>query len=116
MPDFTLTQLQDEIAPWTEHNFPGEQPVESLLSAIEEIGELAHAHLSSIQGIRGTETEHTTAAKDAVGDVVIALAHYCNTRGFDMAQLVERTWTKVRQRDYTTDPQRVGEGRPDGQS
>ena len=57
---------------WVEHNFPGEpQPESSLFGVIEELGELAHAHLKQSQGIRGEE--HEAEAQDAIGDLTIYL-------------------------------------------
>jgi len=106
--DLTLRQLQEEQRPWVEHNFPGREAYYPLLGAVEELGELAHAHLKQLQGIRGTDQEHEDAAKDAVGDVVVFLADYCSARGFDFQDILNETWAKVKQRDWRKDP--VGGG------
>jgi NTP pyrophosphatase (non-canonical NTP hydrolase) len=96
----TLSTLQSELKPWTLHNF-GERPSwQPLLGALEELGELAHAHLKGEQGIRGTTEEHAAAARDAIGDVVVYLADYCNARGFDMDEIVRETWAQVCRRDW----------------
>lgn len=105
----TFKQLQDEQRPWVEHNFPGRQSFYPLLGAVEELGELAHAHLKNLQGIRGTEAEHRAAAADAVADTIIFLADYCTAMGFDLQEVVEQTWEKVRLRDWRSDPEHGGE-------
>ena len=98
-----LKQLQDEQRPWVKHNF-GERPAwQPLLGAVEEIGELAHAHLKHAQNIRVSET-HIENAKDAVADTVIYLADYCSAMGFDLETLVVETWDKVKQRDWKKYP------------
>lgn len=69
-----LVKERDE---WVARNFPEQRldtPVdESLIGVIEEVGELAHAHLKAAQGIRGSEEEHIKNAKDAIGDITIYL-------------------------------------------
>jgi NTP pyrophosphatase (non-canonical NTP hydrolase) len=99
-----LSEIQAEHAVWAQRNFgtrPAHQP---LLGAVEEIGELAHAHLKAEQGIRGTEEEHRAAKKDAVADVIIFLMDYCNIEGFDMQELLGDTWDEVKQRDWKSNP------------
>jgi len=95
-----LRQVQDEQVPWVNHNFPGRPAWQPLLGAVEELGELAHAHLKADQEIRGTAEEHEEAAKDAVGDIVIFLADYCTARGWDMEDIVTETWNSVKMRDW----------------
>lgn len=94
-----LRQLQEEMKPWVKHNF-GDRPAwQPLLGAVEELGELAHAHLKQEQGIR-TNENHEEAAKDAVADTIIYLADYCNCRGFDLGRILSDTWGKVKLRDW----------------
>ena len=98
-----LRKLQEEQKQWVKHNF-GERPSwMPLLGAVEELGELAHAHLKESQGIRLSE-DHTENAKDAVADIVIYLADYCSSRGFDFESIVQETWNDVKQRDWKKDP------------
>lgn len=69
-------QLIKERDEWIAHNFPNPQipnPQESILGVIEEVGELAHAHLKGLQNIRGTQEEHDANAKDAIGDATVYL-------------------------------------------
>lgn len=109
MPEMTFRQLQDEQRPWVQHNFPGREAYYPLLGAVEELGELAHAHLKGIQGIRGTKEEHDAKAKDAVGDTIIFLADYCSAKGFDLQEIMEETWGRVKKRDWQKDKQHGGE-------
>ena len=98
-----LNKLQSEQKEWGLRNF-GEQPAyRMLLGAMEELGELAHAQLKGEQGIR-TGEDHSAAKKDAIGDIVIYLAGYCNAEGINMAEAVETAWNEVKQRDWVTYP------------
>jgi NTP pyrophosphatase (non-canonical NTP hydrolase) len=105
---FTLAQLQSEQRDWVAYNFPGREPFYPLLGAVEELGELAHAHLKMLQGIRGTKEEHMAAAADAVADTIIFLADYCSEMGIDLQETVSTTWQKVKRRDWQKDPQNGG--------
>ena len=105
-----LSVLQAEHRQWLKRNFPTQQPHEPLLGLIEEVGELSHAHLKYEQGIRGyNKSQFLVEAEDAVGDLVIYLASYCNANNLDLETCVERTWAKVRQRDWVADPVGGGE-------
>ena len=104
-----LHELQAEHMAWLERNFPQQQNHDPLLGLVEEVGELAHAHLKAAQSIRGMPQEHRADAIDAIGDIVIFLASYCNSNGFDLESAVVETWHKVKQRDWQRYPQ-DGEG------
>lgn len=96
--------LQAEMIAWQTKNF-GEQPAHrSFLGCVEEVGELAHAMLKQEQAIRGTPEEHTAAAKDAVGDLMIFLLNYCTTRGWSLEEIVRSTWAEVSRRDWRRFP------------
>jgi NTP pyrophosphatase (non-canonical NTP hydrolase) len=103
----TLGQLQKEVGAWQAHNFPrgDEEGWHPLLGIIEEGGELAHAHLKHVQGIRGYDdpVKFMTEAQDALGDLLVYMADYCNHMGFDLQAATETTWGKVRQRDWQAD-------------
>lgn len=100
-----LRRLQNEHTFWLSHNFPDQQPHDALLGLSEEVGELSHAHLKQQQRIRGTSQKHRVAQADAIGDIVIYLASYCNTNGFDLADCVETAWLEVKERDWQKNPQ-----------
>lgn len=103
-----LKTIQDEQCEWALSNFGTRDPVEhsdhALFGIMEELGELAHAHLKSKQGIRGTPEELEIEAKDAVGDVLIFMLDYCTARGWDMQTILEETWQQVSQRDWIKFP------------
>ena len=105
-----LRALQSDHKKWLAHNFPNQQPHEPLLGIVEEVGELSHAHLKYKQGIRGlTKSEYQRQAMDAIGDLVIYLASYCNSNDLNLEYCVFATWDKVKHRDWVADPQRGGE-------
>lgn len=103
-----LTELQERRNTWIAHNFPGDKLEDSLLGAVEELGELAHHVLKMNQGIRGTREEHVEGILDAVADTVIFLAGIATHLGADYGQLVTDTWTAVEQRDWKADPTKGG--------
>lgn len=109
-----LTDIQVEVSRWALYNFPYAKPHQPLLGAAEEIGELCHAHLKDEQGIRGTKEEHKKAKEDAIGDVIIYLAHYCALNNTTLYQCIISAWNEVKDRDWikypttgkSTEPQR----------
>ena len=111
-----LATLQTEHLEWVTKNFPHQMPHQPLLGLAEEVGELAHAHLKSEQGIRGydglTSDEYRDEAIDAIGDIVIYLASYCNSVGIDLADAVDLTCDKVSKRNWQQDSLTGGEGWP----
>ena len=97
----TLERLQKEGLDWVQHNFPGGKPYQPLLGVAEEVGELCHAHLKYEQGIRNT----TKADKeDAIGDIIIYLADYCNRNGIDLTESLEAAWRTASKRDWIKFP------------
>jgi NTP pyrophosphatase (non-canonical NTP hydrolase) len=71
----------------------------------EELGELSHAFLKKHQRIRMDE-DHDAAMVDAIGDLVIYLAGFCNAAHLDLASSVEATWIGVKKRDWVKYPER----------
>ena len=98
----TLHEVQRQNAAWAAHNFPGQATWMPLLGAVEELGELAHAHLKQAQRIR-TDEDHDAKARDAIGDVMIYLCHYCTLRGWDIDKILRETWASVAARDWQVD-------------
>ena len=109
--DMTFRRLQEEQGEWAMRNFGARPSHQPLLGAVEELGELAHAHLKSEQGIRGAQEHHAESKRDAVADIIVFLADYCNLEGFDMQELIEETWADVRLRDWKKNPDN-GEASP----
>ena len=102
----TLDQFQQEQKEWRERNFePSELGVGSLLGIVEEVGELSHAHLKQLQGIRGTSIEHEEAARDAVGDILVYLVDYCTQRGWNLQDILDFTWNCVKTRNWKKNPE-----------
>lgn len=90
---------------WLGKNFPNQTPHQALLGVSEEVGELAHAHLKYEQGIRGlTRDEYLRQAGDAIGDIIIYLASYCNTNGLSLAGCLAQAWREVSERDWIHNP------------
>ena len=105
----TLSELQIEVGKWAQKNFPKALPHQPLLGAVEELGELSHSHLKMEQGIRASWDEHFDGKCDAIGDVVIFLAHYCCLNNILLQGVVDTTWAKVKQRDWVGNPMDGGE-------
>ena len=97
--------LQEEHHEWAGRQFPNNTPAICALGVAEETGELCHAVLKMNQGIRGSKEKHEAAAKDAVGDIVIYLADFCNRSGFSLEECVETVWNEVKQRDWIANPE-----------
>lgn len=98
-------QLQAEVGEWSRKNFPNNTPDNPFKGMVEELGELAHALLKKEQGIRGTAEEHDAAAKDAVGDLIIYTADFCERRGWKLQEIVKTVWDVVKGRDWTKNKQ-----------
>jgi NTP pyrophosphatase (non-canonical NTP hydrolase) len=103
----TIAEMQAEHSRWLSHNFPHQRNHEPLLGLMEEVGELAHAHLKSAQGIREIDAELDKV--DAIGDIFIYLMSYCNSNGVDLEKAIAVTWDRVRTRDWQADPKKGGE-------
>lgn len=103
----TIRELQKQHQLWADHNFPNQPPVEPLLGLVEEVGELSHARLKMVQGIRGMADGNAfrEAERDAVGDIFVYLMSYCNASGLDLEAVVDDVWGTVRKRDWRANPQ-----------
>jgi len=95
----TIEQIQREQFEWSRRNFGDKPSWQPLMGVVEELGELAHAHLKQHQGIR-TNEDHTLNARDAIGDIVIYLMDYCNLHGWDLETITDEVWEKVNKRDW----------------
>ena len=98
-----LKNLQEELKPWVKHNFGDRPSWQPLLGIVEELGELAHAHLKHAQEIR-TDEQHFENKKDAIADIIIYLADYCTAEGIDLESTVQEVWDKVKKRDWKKNP------------
>lgn len=104
-----LSQMQAERNIWVAKNFPGDRLEDSLMGAVEELGELSHHILKRRQGIRGEALYHTEEIKDAVCDCVIFLAGIATHEQFDFGLAVQETWERVRDRDWSKDKLKGGQ-------
>lgn len=84
----TLKELQTQQLAWARHNFGQAPSYHLLLGMIEEVGELSHSLLKSIQNIRGSAEKHDLAGKDAVADVTIYMTQYCSERSLDLQEVL----------------------------
>lgn len=100
--DVSVYQLA--VYKWQKDNFGAVPSIQNLLGVVEEVGELSHAELKGLQGVRGTAEEHEDAAKDAVGDIAIYLLNYCSSKGWDFMDILARTAEGVLQRDWKKYP------------
>ena len=93
-----LHELQTKQKEWFDRNELQSEPHTHLLDVTEEVGELAHAHLKYEQGLirRG---EYLKEATDAVGDITIMLAGYCNDNGLDFDSCVTNAWDAIKDRN-----------------
>lgn len=99
-----LTELQEKLHVWRQRNFPNADATQQLLGVVEEVGELSHAHLKQIQGIRGQFVEHQLDKVDAVGDIAIYLLGYCSYEGIDFGDVLGYVSSKVMERDWVEYP------------
>lgn len=72
------------------------------------LGRLMHHELKTHQEIRGSAKRHTASGQILSSQLFAYLEHHCKQMGADYLDVVERTWAKVRQRDWRA--HRAGEG------
>lgn len=73
--------LQEEIYQWHKRNYPNDDANISLLSLMEEFGELCRTHVKQAGGIRGTSEFWQKEKFKELGDVFIALMNYASHVG-----------------------------------
>jgi len=98
----TLSELQRIASEWSRKNF-GEHfgsGYRNLLGVSEEVGELCHAQLKGEQGIRHTPEEIVKMKKDAVGDILVFLANYCDSQKLDMMECAQVAIDEILKRDW----------------
>jgi len=71
-----LSEIQAELKVWTLYNFGQQESIIPIMGMIEELGELTHAHLKELQGIR--KSDFLADKKDAIADITIYLLNYFN--------------------------------------
>jgi NTP pyrophosphatase (non-canonical NTP hydrolase) len=99
----TLQRLQKD---WSDYNFPGQTPSQSLLGMTEELGEIAHSVLKYQQGIRGANAVSLKAdIKDGIGDFCMFAMQLCNHYGISFAECLETAWHEIKTRDWVQFPE-----------
>jgi|AntDeeMetagen192_2_1112575.scaffolds.fasta_scaffold01470_5 hypothetical protein len=76
-----FSEIQIEVGEWSSENFPGQEDINPLIGADEEMGELA----DTIE----FDSEPDDEEIDAVGDILIFLADFCSIRGLDYQHAYE---------------------------
>ena len=102
-----IKQFQAMQALWLKKNFPDAQPWEALAGIVEEVGELSHAHLKGFNKIRGLDDPQKVAAakSDAIGDIFVYMASYCNTNDLDLEECIFSAWEEVQRRNWRLNPE-----------
>lgn len=95
-----IRELQIKHSEWASRNFPNAVSDDALIGIVEEVGELAHAHLKAKQCIRGTPEQHRLDKMDAIGDIFMYMLHYCTLEGIDAEMTIVDTWYTISQRDW----------------
>lgn len=100
-----INNFQGKVVEWNLKNFGGHFGSEYrlLLGLTEELGELCHAHLKGEQNIRHTKEEIIKLKKDAIGDLVIFLANYCDSQNFKLSDCMNIAWGAIKNRNWTKD-------------
>lgn len=100
--DLTFNQLQDRAVSYSKRNFGDHYGTgyRNLIGVMEELGELAHAQLKGEQNIKHTQEHILLMKKDAVGDILIFLANYCDSQGLVMADCVILALKEIEKRDF----------------
>ena len=97
---------QEILGKWLKHNFPKATPRDQFIGIVEEVGELARAELKGKQKIRGYNANKVDEiTKDAVGDIFIYLANYCNVKGISLQECIDIAWEEISQRDWIKNPE-----------
>lgn len=105
-----LMSIPVRVHLWRQRNFPNATAEMQLLGIMEEVGELAHAQLKGMQGIRHTPEEIRKMKEDAVADIAVYAMAYSGIEGIDYHAGLRRTWAKVEKRDWQKDPMNAASG------
>jgi NTP pyrophosphatase (non-canonical NTP hydrolase) len=93
----TDTQVfQMGVGKWHKEMFPNADAEDILCKLVEEVGELCHETHSIKWG--GATTQKYVSQVDAVGDIMIVLAAFCEKAGIDLDQAIADTWSGVSSR------------------
>jgi len=104
-----LNAYQTDIELWGTRNFGGSNGLGALapmMGIVEEVGELYHTRLKTLQGIRGAAdgSDVDLEEMDALGDLLVYMLHYCATRNLSLASCFLMAWDEVKDRDWIKYP------------
>ena len=104
-----LREIQKDCHRWQKYNFnltPNQFKLATALGVCEEAGELAHAVLKDVQGIReGADKEKIKdMVGDAVADCTIFGLNICSLYGIDFEKILMYTFSEVMKRDWKKYP------------
>lgn len=99
-----LNRIQHEQWIWARKNFGPSKPHQPLLGLIEEVGELAHAHLKTEQDIRKGE-DLEAKRRDSIGDICVYLLEYCTCFQISLEETISEVWNQVKMRDWESNPE-----------
>jgi NTP pyrophosphatase (non-canonical NTP hydrolase) len=92
-----LRVIQSLQLEWMNKNFPNSTDQDQLDKIYEEVGELARYYL------RGKIYGHSynkKAIQDAIGDIIISVAGFCNRSNLDATECTAIAWEEIKNR-YT---------------
>jgi NTP pyrophosphatase (non-canonical NTP hydrolase) len=97
----SLYDIQEDSNEWRTQAYPDTcGPMYQFMGVAEEVGELSHALLKYLQGIRGYDKDRMLAeVGDAGGDIVIFLCGLFSSLGLDLEQEVNQAWAHVKNRN-----------------
>lgn len=97
-----LREIQVAVRQWRWENFPSNTGYDSFLGMVEEIGEIGHHMLKRRQGIR--KEDHDAEIRDGCSDLIIFMMGLADAEGFDLLDVLNKTWVEVSQRDWVKYP------------
>lgn len=102
-----LSRLQADLAAWQGRNFKTPTLEQLALGVGEEVGEMQHAILKHVQGIRGMADRDAflVAVGDAIGDACIYMMQLCTMLRLDFQAIVAETAHAVLKRDWKANPE-----------
>jgi len=105
-----LVTLQARLAAWQANHFGAQPLVNQVLGVCEEAGELAHAALKHVQGIRGLKDPDALRAKasDALADLLVYSMQVATILRLDLLTTLVLTAREVMKRDWARDPANGG--------
>jgi NTP pyrophosphatase (non-canonical NTP hydrolase) len=75
-----------------------------LLGMFEETGELAHAVLKQLQGIRGSYEDHEAKQRDALGDIELYRNSFASAKGWSISEIDAEVYDEVVERNWKENP------------